>query len=202
MYSNDETRVFSLFFFVGRVFVHAGLPYRAVGTEDYISPEIINGVGQSSSVDWWTLGILIYEMLTGTTPFKGAHTDETFNNIVSTQLKWPDDVSVSPECKQVVKKLLRREPEKRLGAVNGATDIKRARWFQGFNFALVRNATPPIIPKIRDPLDFSQYTGVPGDEFAVSSTPGQSSDLYQSNPNDPFDGFDLRRDSEIVQRKY
>lgn len=117
------------------------LPYQTnsfVGTEEYIAPEVVNGVGQSSAVDWWTLGILIYEMLTGTTPFKGSYTDETFNNIVHEQLRWPDDINVSNECKQLVKKLLHREADKRLGAENGASDIKRNKWFKDFNFALIR----------------------------------------------------------------
>lgn len=117
------------------------LPYQTnsfVGTEEYIAPEVVNGVGQSSSVDWWTLGILIFEMLTGTTPFKGSYADETFNNIVSHQLRWPDDITVSNDCKLLVKRLLRREPDKRLGAENGASDIKRSRWFKDFNFALIR----------------------------------------------------------------
>lgn len=117
------------------------LPYQTnsfVGTEEYIAPEVVNGVGQSSAVDWWTLGILIYEMLTGTTPFKGNYTDETFSNIVNEQLKWPEDITATAECKNLVKKLLRREAEKRLGAENGASDIKRSKWFKDFNFALIR----------------------------------------------------------------
>ncbi len=117
------------------------LPYRTnsfVGTEEYIAPEVVNGVSQSSAVDWWTLGILIFEMLTGTTPFKGNVADETFHKIVNHQLRWPDDVQVSADCKSLVRKLLRREPEKRLGSVNGASDIKASRWFKDFNFALIR----------------------------------------------------------------
>ena len=117
------------------------LPYQTnsfVGTEEYFAPEVVNGVGQSSSVDWWTLGILIYEMLTGTTPFKGNAIDETFNNIVKETVKWPDDITVSKECKSLVRDLLRREPEKRLGAQNGASDIKNHKWFTKFNFELIR----------------------------------------------------------------
>jgi protein-serine/threonine kinase len=185
------------------------LPYQTnsfVGTEDYISPEIVNGVGQSSAVDWWTLGILIYEMLTGTTPFRAGTSDETFNNIVTNQVKWPDDVHVSPECKQIVKKLLRREPEKRLGAENGATDIKRHKWFAGFNFALVRNATPPIIPKIRNPLDFTQYPGVMAesdetgtDDTASAGAPEAPDTGDNENPANPFVNFNIRRDSHVLR---
>lgn len=187
------------------------LPYQTnsfVGTEEYIAPEVVNGVGQSSAVDWWTLGILIYEMLTGTTPFKGSYTDETFNNIVNEQLKWPDDLNVSNECKQLVKKLLRREADKRLGAENGASDIKRSKWFKDFNFALIRNEIPPIIPKIRDPQDLSQYTTMPEDDGqgdpSSSDTPSadtSNSYLDDSNPENPFVNFNMRRNKSL-QRQY
>eukprot|EP00171_Calliarthron_tuberculosum_P018605 IDg18605t1 len=109
-----------------------------VGTEEYIAPEMVNGNNQSSAVDWWTLGILIYEMLTGTTPFKGNGTNDTFDKIVKSDVKWPEDIQVSQDCKSLVKKLLRRDPGKRLGSENGASDIKSSRWFKDFNFALIR----------------------------------------------------------------
>lgn len=86
-------------------------------------------------------------MLTGTTPFKGSAIDETFNNIVKETVKWPDDITVSKECKSLVRDLLRREPEKRLGAQNGASDIKNHKWFTKFNFELIR-VSSGIIPII------------------------------------------------------
>lgn len=183
------------------------LPYRTnsfVGTEEYIAPEVVNGVSQSSAVDWWTLGILIYEMLTGTTPFKGSHADETFQKIVNNQLKWPDDIVASADCKQLVRRLLRREADKRLGSLNGASDIKRSRWFKDFNFALVRNETPPIVPKVNKGKDMSQMQEMDGQEDAhtESISPHASHDYDNSNPENPFANFNIRRDSEILQRKY
>lgn len=201
------------------------LPYQTnsfVGTEEYIAPEVVNGVGQSSAVDWWTLGILIYEMLTGTTPFKGSYTDETFSNIINEQLKWPEDLNISFECRQLVKKLLKREADKRLGAENGASDIKRSKWFKDFNFALIRNETPPIIPKIRDPRDLSQYKSLDhedgdgdgagpsntanrrgGGGAADASAAGAPASPYadDSNPENPFVNFDMRRNKSL-QRQY
>jgi len=134
-----------------------------VGTEEYIAPEVVQGVGQSSAVDWWTLGILIYEMLVGTTPFKGSDSDETFSNIVSHQVKFPDDVEVSPEGKSVIRKLLRREADKRLGHTQGASEIRSQKWFQDLNFELIRNKQAPIVPKMRDPYDLTQYKTVKDD---------------------------------------
>lgn len=184
------------------------LPYQTnsfVGTEEYIAPEVVNGEGQSSAVDWWTLGILIYEMLTGTTPFKGNGTDETFNNIVKEQLKWPDDITVSTECKQLVKKLLRREADKRLGAENGASDIKRSKWFKDFNFALIRNEKPPIKPKCKD-LKTIKASLATDDrdrdrDRILQSGDSSSADILNNDPENPFANFDIIRNASL-QRQY
>lgn len=61
-----------------------------VGTEEYIAPEVIKGCGHTSAVDWWTLGILIYEMLYGTTPFKGKNRNATFANILRDDVPFPE----------------------------------------------------------------------------------------------------------------
>jgi len=138
--------------------VLAGEMTSFVGTEEYIAPEVISGASQSSAVDWWTLGILIFEMLTGATPFKGTNSETTFSNIINHQVRFPDDIEISVDCKMIVKKLLRREADRRLGSEQGATEIKRQRWFNNINFDLIRNETPPIVPQMRDPYDLSQYT--------------------------------------------
>jgi protein-serine/threonine kinase len=61
-----------------------------VGTEEYIAPEVIKGCGHTSAVDWWTLGILVYEMLFGTTPFKGKNRNATFANILRDDVPFPE----------------------------------------------------------------------------------------------------------------
>ena len=70
-----------------------------VGTEEYIAPEVIKGCGHTSAVDWWTLGILVYEMLYGTTPFKGKNRNATFANILRDDVPFPD----GPGTPQVTK---------------------------------------------------------------------------------------------------
>jgi protein-serine/threonine kinase len=67
-----------------------------VGTEEYIAPEVIKGCGHTSAVDWWTLGILVYEMLFGTTPFKGKNRNATFANILRDDVPFPEH-SGSPQ---------------------------------------------------------------------------------------------------------
>jgi len=98
-----------------------------VGTTEYIAPEVIQGFGQTSAVDWWTFGILMYEMLYGCTPYKGRSQDETFSQIVDGDLKFPDHLlySVSSNVKSMIKKLLVVDVKKRLGSVHGAADIKK-----------------------------------------------------------------------------
>jgi len=72
-----------------------------VGTEEYIAPEVIKGCGHTSAVDWWTLGILIYEMLYGTTPFKGKNRNATFQNILKDEVPFPDGAG-SAQCSKYV----------------------------------------------------------------------------------------------------
>lgn len=69
-----------------------------VGTAEYIAPEVIQGYGQSSSVDWWTFGILLFEMACGHTPYRGTSQDDTFNHILDSDLKFPDN-HLYPVCR-------------------------------------------------------------------------------------------------------
>lgn len=73
-----------------------------VGTEEYIAPEVIKGNGHTSAVDWWTLGILVYEMLYGTTPFKGKNRNATFSNILRDDVPFPDNNGQPPVTKFVL----------------------------------------------------------------------------------------------------
>ncbi|KAF8951511.1 serine/threonine protein kinase, AGC [Entomortierella lignicola] len=121
-----------------------------VGTEEYIAPEVIKGTGHTSSVDWWTLGILIYEMLFGTTPFKGKDRNATFNSILHTEVQFPDHPGaqqVTAGCKALIRKLLIKEENLRLGSTAGASDVKQHAFFKTTNWALLRHLTPPIIPQ-------------------------------------------------------
>ncbi|KAK4358788.1 hypothetical protein RND71_021017 [Anisodus tanguticus] len=114
-----------------------------VGTEEYIAPEIITGVGHTSAVDWWALGILLYEMLYGYTPFRGKTRQKTFTNILHKDLKFPGSIPGSLQVKQLMYRLLHRDPKNRLGAREGANEIKQHPFFRGVNWALIRCMNPP-----------------------------------------------------------
>nr|AML78648.1 putative LOV domain-containing protein [Miconia bicolor] len=120
-----------------------------VGTEEYIAPEIITGVGHTSAVDWWALGILLYEMFFGYTPFRGKTRQKTFANVLHKDLKFPGRKAVSLQAKQLMYSLLHRDPKERLGSHEGAEEIKRHPFFKGINWALVRCRGPP---KLESPL--------------------------------------------------
>ncbi|KAE8038941.1 hypothetical protein FH972_011403 [Carpinus fangiana] len=114
-----------------------------VGTEEYIAPEIITGAGHTSAVDWWALGILLYEMFYGFTPFRGKTRQKTFTNILQKDLKFPRSIQVSLHAKQLMYRLLHRDPKNRLASREGADEIKRHPFFRGINWALVRCKNPP-----------------------------------------------------------
>nr|AML78076.1 putative LOV domain-containing protein [Begonia sp. BC-2016] len=114
-----------------------------VGTEEYIAPEIITGAGHTSAVDWWALGILLYEMLYGYTPFRGKTRQKTFANILQKDIKFPRSIQVSLSCKQLMYRLLHRDPKNRLGSKEGSSEIKRHPFFRDINWALIRSMNPP-----------------------------------------------------------
>uniref|UniRef100_A0A1D1XVN6 Protein kinase G11A n=1 Tax=Anthurium amnicola TaxID=1678845 RepID=A0A1D1XVN6_9ARAE len=117
-----------------------------VGTHEYLAPEIIKGDGHGSSVDWWTFGIFLYELLFGRTPFKGLGNEETLTNAVTQSLQFPDTPTVSFQAKDLIRGLLVKEPENRLGSLRGAAEIKQHQFFEGLNWALIRCAAPPETP--------------------------------------------------------
>ncbi|KAJ1408688.1 Serine/threonine-protein kinase, active site [Sesbania bispinosa] len=125
-----------------------------VGTHEYLAPEIIKGEGHGSAVDWWTFGIFLYELLHGTTPFKGAGYKATLFNVVGQPLRFPETPQISSTARDLIKGLLVKEPQKRIAYKRGATEIKQHPFFEGVNWALVRSAMPPHVP---EPIDFSKY---------------------------------------------
>jgi protein-serine/threonine kinase len=115
-----------------------------VGTEEYVAPEIIEGKGYTSTVDWWSFGILLFELCFGKTPFKGSTRTETFENIIKGDLHFPITQNISDEFKDLLTKLLIKIPNKRLGGTNGAEEIKEHPFFKDINWALIRNSRTPF----------------------------------------------------------
>ncbi|KAE8668422.1 Protein kinase G11A [Hibiscus syriacus] len=124
-----------------------------VGTHEYLAPEIIKGEGHGAAVDWWNFGIFLYELLYGKTPFKGADNEETLANVVLHSLKFPDSPLVSIQARDLIKRLLVKEPDNRLGTEKGVAEIKQHPFFEGLNWALIRCAVPPELPEFYEVAD-------------------------------------------------
>nr|GMD33329.1 serine/threonine-protein kinase WAG1-like [Ipomoea batatas] len=120
-----------------------------VGTHEYLAPELISGNGHGNGVDWWAFGVLLYELLFGTTPFKGSSKESTLRNIASTRgvRFYVDDgereTPAMAAAKDLIERLLVKDPRKRLGCAKGATDIKRHPFFNGIKWPLIRTYRPP-----------------------------------------------------------
>eukprot|EP00727_Mastigamoeba_balamuthi_P001599 m51a1_g11436 putative serine threonine protein kinase (497) ;mRNA; f:15970-18245 len=136
-----------------------------VGTDEYVAPEIITGAGHTSSVDWWTFGVFLYEMLYGVTPFRGQSRMETFSHILDGGLEFPSETlhPVSSRARSLIKELLNPDGECRLGAEQGACEIKEHAFFKHVDFNMIRNTEPPIVPVLSGPYDLRNFPEVPDD---------------------------------------
>uniref|UniRef100_A0A6B2L0H2 non-specific serine/threonine protein kinase n=1 Tax=Arcella intermedia TaxID=1963864 RepID=A0A6B2L0H2_9EUKA len=165
-----------------------------VGTEEYLAPEVIKGTGHTATVDWWTFGILLYEMLYGATPFRGSSRDATFSSINKAKIQFPQHKrgGITKECKGLLKALLSRDPKKRLGSIGGAEDIKDHPFFKGVKWQLIRHTPPPIIPKLRGPLDTSYFK--PLKDLSMKEVGDESEidvdDLQEDHPFSKFQNID------------
>uniref|UniRef100_A0A803LJ13 non-specific serine/threonine protein kinase n=1 Tax=Chenopodium quinoa TaxID=63459 RepID=A0A803LJ13_CHEQI len=124
-----------------------------VGTHEYLAPELVSGKGHGNGVDWWGFGVLIYELLYGTTPFKGVNKEATLRNIASSrdvrfgyveERDIEDDKDMAA-AKDLIEKLLVKDPSLRMGATRGAAEIKKHPFFNGVKWALIRSYRPPEV---------------------------------------------------------
>ncbi|KAF0031866.1 hypothetical protein F2P81_016421 [Scophthalmus maximus] len=128
------------------------------GTPEFLAPEVLTDNNYTRSVDWWGLGVLVYEMLVGESPFPGDDEEEVFDSIVNDDVCFPR--FLSPESVSLIQKLLQKNPATRLGAgVEDASEIKRHRFFQATDWdaLLAKTVKPPFLPVIRAPQDVNNF---------------------------------------------
>ncbi|XP_041667587.1 serine/threonine-protein kinase N2 [Cheilinus undulatus] len=128
------------------------------GTPEFLAPEVLTDNNYTRCVDWWGLGVLIYEMLVGESPFPGDDEEEVFDSIVNDDVRYPR--FLSPQSVSLIQKLLQKNPEMRLGAgEEDAAEIKRHKFFQAmdWNALLAKKVKPPFLPVIRAPKDVSNF---------------------------------------------
>ncbi|PAA94469.1 hypothetical protein BOX15_Mlig017055g1 [Macrostomum lignano] len=136
------------------------------GTPEYVPPEVILNKGHDLSADFWSLGILMFELLTGTPPFSASDPMKTYNII----LKGIDAVEfprrVSRNAQNLIKKLCRDNPTERIGVGrSGIVEVSQHLWFEGFNWGGVRSRSlkPPHLPQVASPKDASNFDDYPPD---------------------------------------
>lgn len=128
------------------------------GTPDYLAPEIVTGQGHGKPVDWWTLGVLIYEMIASYPPFFDDEPMMTYRKIISCKLKFPK--CLSNDSKTIISRFLNPHPMKRLGIIKGGADLIRSSpWFSEFQWLALREAelACPISTTVRSYDDMGNF---------------------------------------------
>uniref|UniRef100_A0A8B9RRH9 Protein kinase C delta n=3 Tax=Accipitrinae TaxID=8955 RepID=A0A8B9RRH9_9AVES len=154
------------------------------GTPDYIAPEILQGLRYTFSVDWWSFGVLLYEMLIGQSPFHGDDEDELFESIRVDTPHYPR--WITKESKDILEKLFERDPTRRLGVTGNIRDHP---FFKTINWTALekREVDPPFRPKVKSASDYNNF-----DREFLSEKPKLSysdKNLIESMDQSAFDGF-------------
>ncbi|KAL9397910.1 hypothetical protein Peur_012163 [Populus x canadensis] len=161
--------------------------HSAVGTPDYLAPEILLGTEHGYAADWWSVGIILFEFITGIPPFTAERPEIIFDNILNRKIPWPsvpDDMSY--EAQDLINRLIIHNPSQRLGA-NGSTEVKAHPFFRGVdwdNLALQKAAFVPNPNSVDDTSYFvsrfpQMSVGMPNDNASSHS----DSDMHDSSSN-------------------
>jgi len=150
------------------------------GTPEYLAPEIIQSKGHNSSVDWWALGILIYEMLAGYPPFYAENPLGIYEKILAGKVDWPK--CIENVAKDLIRKLLVIDRTKRIGNLkNGADDIKNHKWFKGLDWEEVyhRRLRPPFVPKVSSAGDTSNFQEYSDEELEIDPVTDREAKVFE-----------------------
>ncbi|GAB0090613.1 serine/threonine-protein kinase greatwall [Sergentomyia squamirostris] len=127
---------------------------RILGTPDYLAPELLLSKGHGPEVDWWALGVCLYEFLTGIPPFNDETPQKVFQNILCRNIEWPEgDEALSQEAVDSVEALLTMEPANRPSAIQ----VQKMTFFHGINWTDIQAVKPPFVPNPDNPFDTGYF---------------------------------------------
>ena len=190
--------------------------YSVVGTNNYVAPEVLKGLGYDKSCDWWSVGIILFEMIYGYPPFSSSKGKITRTKIVHWRkfLEYPQDHPVSAELTNLMSKLICDAPD-RLGgeAILGenldiaskmvmkgdAEDIKQHPWFQVFDWNEVHDSVAPYVPQLNDKGDTSHFEEV--DMELVKPILASEPYVATAGVANPFEGFTYIPASILAPKK-
>jgi len=138
-----------------------GKTYTTCGTPDYFAPELIGSLGHNIGVDWWGLGILIFELMSGHPPFESPYPMQIYSKVMKGISKVHFPQKCQGPCGDLVKALLKKEPSERLAMRRGGTkNIKNHKWYIGFDWNKMLEGTNdvPYKPQVKDKKDKSNFT--------------------------------------------
>ncbi|CAF4687835.1 unnamed protein product [Rotaria socialis] len=141
------------------------------GTPEYLAPEIILSKGYNKAVDWWALGVLIYEMSAGYPPFFADQPIQIYEKIVSGKVRFPSHFS--SDLKDLLRNLLQVDLTKRYGNLkNGVDDIKTHKWFTSTDWIAIyqKKVEAPFIPKTKGPGDASNFDEYEEEPLRIATT--------------------------------
>ncbi|XP_048329873.2 probable serine/threonine protein kinase IREH1 isoform X5 [Ziziphus jujuba] len=130
----------------------------AVGTPDYLAPEILLGTGHGTTADWWSVGVILFELIVGIPPFNAEHPQTIFDNILNRKIPWPRvPEEMSPEAHDLIDRLLTEDPNQRLGA-GGASEVKQHVFFKDINWDTLARQKAAFVPTSESAFDTSYFT--------------------------------------------
>ncbi|XFG11494.1 hypothetical protein AB1E19_015118 [Capra hircus] len=133
------------------------LDKQVCGTPEYIAPEVILRQGYGKPVDWWAMGIILYEFLVGCVPFFGDTPEELFGQVISDEINWPEkDEAPPPDAQDLITLLLRQNPLERLGT-GGAYEVKQHRFFRCLDWNSLLRQKAEFIPQLESEDDTSYF---------------------------------------------
>lgn len=128
------------------------------GTPEYIAPEVILRQGYGKPVDWWAMGIILYEFLVGCVPFFGDTPEELFGQVISDEINWPEGEDAPPtDSQELITLLLRQNPLERLGSAGGAYEVKHHQFFHSLDWNSLLRQKAEFIPQLESEDDTSYF---------------------------------------------